>query len=59
MTFDEAIKSLGMKVDETTARACRYLESAGYKFCVHFGVVNAVGKAQEHWRARRKRKKSR
>lgn len=29
--------------------ACRYLESQGFQFCVHFGVANCVAQFQTHF----------
>jgi hypothetical protein len=40
MTVREMI---GLNVDPVTADACRFLESAGRRFCVDFGTETAVG----------------
>jgi hypothetical protein len=39
--------------DHRVIRACNYLEARGNKFCVDFGVENAVECARQDWRTRR------
>ena len=55
----ETCRMLGINVPHWRAHALDYLESVGQVFCVHFGTDNAVEKAREHWRSRRKRKVAR
>lgn len=43
------VSMLGVRIDSLTAFAFDCLESQGWRFCVHFGVLNAVEKAQDEW----------
>lgn len=45
-----------VKVPAWKVPAFDYLTRAGLRFCVDFGVDNAVDKAREHWRNRRGRR---
>lgn len=44
-------KLIDMSIDTRSieAYAMDYLEAAGQQFGVHFGIQNAVEKAQKHW----------
>lgn len=50
----DVAKSIGLSVEGAVARAFDYLESQGQRFCVHFGTDNAIEKAREHWRGRKR-----
>jgi hypothetical protein len=47
---------LGIRLSAAQHRACSYLERAGQQFCVEFGYSNAIEKAREHWRQRRRKR---
>lgn len=55
MTVSYVCRLLDLKVPPYKYFACLYLESHGLRFCVDFGTENAVEKAREHWRNRRKK----
>lgn len=45
---------LALDLSDDVLRASAYLERIGQRFCVEFGHENAVVKAQEHWRGKRR-----
>lgn len=55
MTAAEVFRMVGVRLSPKEWRAVRYLERAGQRVCVDFGYANAIDKAREHWRQRRKR----
>lgn len=46
------VDMIGLEVTDEQAFAMDYLESVGQRFCVDFGVDNAVDKAADHWTGR-------
>jgi len=52
--FREWVKRLGLHPSNAVRRAAAYLERQGQEFLIHFGTENAIDKAREHWRGRRK-----
>lgn len=54
MKFAETCLQLGISLTPPQFYACAYLENNGLRFCVDFGYQNAIDKAREHWRKRRK-----
>lgn len=52
--FREWVRRLGLHPSNAVRRAAAYLEAHGQDFLVHFGTENAIDKAREHWRGRRK-----
>lgn len=48
----EMVHLLGLDVPTWKTHALDYCESAGMRFCVDFGVDNAIEHARTHWRHR-------
>lgn len=48
-------KLLDLDIPDDKNFACLYLESHGFKFCVNYGYDNAVEKAREHWKKRKRK----
>lgn len=49
---------IGLTVEGDLMHAFDYLEAHGQRFCVHFGVDNAMEKALDHWCGRKRRKRA-
>jgi hypothetical protein len=45
MSFDKAVKELGLVLSNEVVFACRLLESRGYRFMIDFGYMSAIEKA--------------
>lgn len=54
MSFIEIEKLLNLSVPPYKRFACLYLEGQGFRFCVDFGTDNAIEKARDHWRRRKR-----
>lgn len=52
--FREWVSLLCLHPSNAVRRAATYLEANGQEFLIHFGTANAIDKAREHWRGRRK-----
>ena len=58
MGYRAVARVLGLRFTTAQHRAAQYLERQGLRFCVHWGRDNAIALAREHWRARRRRRRS-
>lgn len=48
-SWRQTAKVLRIRIDGIDAYAFDDLEAHGFRFLVHFGVLNAVEKAQDEW----------
>lgn len=51
------VRRMGLNVSPAVRRAAAYLEGRGQRFLVEFGTDNAIMKAREDWRTRRRKAK--
>jgi hypothetical protein len=49
MTTRETVRLLTIPCTRLQLYACEYLEQQGLKFCVHFGLDNAIEKASNYF----------
>jgi len=54
MDYIKLSARLGLVLSEAQRRSGLYLERAGQRFCVDFGVDNAVDKARAHRKSKRR-----
>lgn len=45
----QTARAIGLEVDGVLRYAFDYLESKGFRFCVDYGIENAIQKATDHW----------
>lgn len=55
----DLVRKLGIRVPWQKHNAMDYLEARGQRFCVDFGTQNAVEKARQDWRDRRRKRAKR
>ena len=55
--YREWLRRLGIRTGPKQHKAMGYLESRGQVFMVDFGYQNAVEKAREDWRNRRRKRR--
>jgi hypothetical protein len=58
MSVAECVRWLRLAPTWDQLLAMCYLERRGYRVCVDFGYANAIAKAREDWRNRKKKKVS-